>query len=255
MPRIRSLAWVAPLVVVAGAVLRGGREVASGGDEPAPSTTAVAAPAGERGAPAPTTTEVTSPPGQPDPTTTVAPLGTDVAMVGDSLTEGVQDDMARLAPRFGFTLAIDGLQGRRIEGGLEPLDRLAPGRDLVVVALGTNDAQPGLTIDQARELIDQAMASVGDQTPVLWVNVFRTDSGAAAAAADRFDLALDMAVSRHPNLTVADWASHVRTRPDLRARDGIHLTTDGYLDRAEWLATAVADRLHLPAPPGAITVR
>jgi lysophospholipase L1-like esterase len=186
--------------------------------------------------------------GDPASTTTLAPLGTNVAVVGDSLTLGIEDQLRAEAKQFGFTTKMDAVQGRDIDGSMSAIKRLAPGRDLVVLALGTNDARKGLTTADATSRIDEALNAVGEDVPVLWVNVYRGDSKSSSAAADVFDRALALEAFNHPNLTVVDWDSFIKDHVGLVGADHIHLTSAGYDVRAAWLADAIANRLHLPPP-------
>ena len=190
--------------------------------------------------------------GSPGPTTattaaTLPPLGTKVAIVGDSLTDGIKTRITPFAARLGFDAKIDAQTGRDIEAGLSPLKKIVTGRDLVVVALGTNDARSGLTAAEADTRIDEMMA-LATGKPVLWVNIYRSDTKGTMAAADLFDQQLDAATSRYPNLTVLDWSSYIQSRPELMGDDHIHLTSDGYVARAEWLARQIAAGLRLPNP-------
>jgi hypothetical protein len=183
----------------------------------------------------------------PTTTTTLPPLGTKVAIVGDSLTDGIKTRITPFATRLGFDAKIDAQTGRDIEAGLSPLKKIVTGRDLVVVALGTNDARSGLTATEADTRIDEMMA-LATGKPVLWVNIYRSDTKATMAAADLFDQQLAAATSRYPNLTVLDWSSYIKSRPELMGDDHIHLTSDGYVARAEWLARQIAVGLRLPNP-------
>jgi GDSL-like Lipase/Acylhydrolase family len=191
----------------------------------------------------------TSTPGPTVATTTVSlpPLGTKVAIVGDSLTEGVRTRITPFAARYGFDAKIDAENGRAIEAGLSPLKKIVTGRDLVMVALGTNDARGGLTAADADKRIDEVMAEVPG-VPVLWVNIYRGDTKGTMAAAELFDQRLTAATSRYQNLTVLDWSSYIQSRPELQGDDHIHLTSDGYVARAEWMARQIATGLRLPLP-------
>jgi hypothetical protein len=194
----------------------------------------------------------TSVAGSPGPTTattteTLPPLGTKVAIVGDSLTDGIKTRITPFAARLGFDAKIDAQTGRDIEAGLSPLKKIVTGRDLVVVALGTNDARSGLTAAEADTRIDEMMALAAGK-PVLWVNIYRSDTKGTMAAADLFDQQLAAATNRYPNLTVLDWSSYIQSRPELMGADHIHLTSDGYVARAEWLALQIAAGLRLPNP-------
>ncbi len=254
MPRVpRPPRWLwTSLAVVACAALFGGISMVAGraatvssgltpvedtGSPPPEPTTSGATDDSVMDALAPTTT-----------TTRPAPLGTKVAIVGDSLTEGVRTRLPPLATRYGFDVKIDAQSGRDIAAGVTPLTKVKADRDLVVVALGTNDARASLTVEAAQARIGQMLAVVGDKTPVLWVNIYRQDTKDATAAARRFDLALDAEAAVRPNLTVLDWSSYIQGRKDLLGKDGIHLTSAGYDDRAAWLARAIADELRLPMP-------
>jgi lysophospholipase L1-like esterase len=212
---------------------------------------AVVAVPGSTGAP-----DVSSVPGAPssapDPgvattTASLPPLGTKVAIVGDSLTEGVRTRITPFATRYGFDAKIDAQNGRDIEAGLSPLKKIVTGQNLVMVALGTNDARSGLTAADADKRIDEVMAQVGG-LPVLWVNIYRSDTKGTMAAAALFDQHLTAATSRYRNLTVLDWSSYIQSRPELEGEDHIHLTSDGYLARAEWMARQIAIGLRLPLP-------
>ncbi len=175
------------------------------------------------------------------------PLGTKVAIVGDSLTVGVRSRITPFAARYGFDAKIDAETGRDIEAGLSSLKKIVTGRDLVVVALGTNDARSGLTAAEANTRIDEMMAQVTGK-PVLWINIYRSDTKGTLAAADLFDQQLRSAASRYSNLTVLDWSSYIQSRPELIGEDHIHLTSDGYVARAAWMARQIAAGLRLPLP-------
>jgi lysophospholipase L1-like esterase len=183
------------------------------------------------------------------PAVPLTPLGTKVAIVGDSLTEGLSTRLPPLAKRYGFDLALDAQNGRNIEGGLAPLKKIVSGRDLVVVALGTNDARADLTVTDAENRIEQMLALIDARTPVMWVNIYRNDTKSTSAAAARFDDALQLVADSHPNLTVLDWSAYIQLHPELMGGDHIHLTASGYDERAAWLAEAIAAELRLPPAP------
>jgi hypothetical protein len=258
MPSVpRPPRWLSiGLAVVTCAALFGGISVVAGRAATAPTTVPSSGAATAAGATAPSSTATTRPapftgsraPAPTTSTTAPVPLGTKVAIVGDSLTEGLRTRLPPLAASYGFEVKIDAKQGRDIAAGLAPLTKLEPDRDLVVVALGTNDARADLTVEVAQARIEQMLAVVGPKTPVVWVNIYRSDTKDAAVAARRFDLALDAEAAVRPNLTVLDWSSYIQDRKKLMGADGIHLTSAGYDDRAAWLARAIADELRLPAP-------
>jgi lysophospholipase L1-like esterase len=256
VPHLPRWLWTS-LAIVACAALFGGISMVAGR---AATVSPSREPAVATGSQAPTSTTTTTSTGRPvagvlGPTTTTtttrpAPRGTKVAIVGDSLTEGIRTRLPPLATQYGFDLKIDAQSGRDIAAGMTPLTKIKTDRDLVVVALGTNDARASLTVEAAQARIEQMLAVVGDKTPVLWVNIYRQDTKDASTAARRFDLALDAEAAVRPNLTVLDWSSYIQGRKDLLGKDGIHLTSAGYDDRAAWLARAIADELRLPSAAG-----
>jgi lysophospholipase L1-like esterase len=209
--------------------------------------TAACAEAGDGGSAIATTSAAGSP-----PSTTYQPVLGRVVVVGDSLTVGVEENLRKLADLHGFTLDLSAQNGRQIPAGVAELERLdAPGADLVVIALGTNDAaQPGFTRQTADTLIDEAMAATGD-APVLWMNVWRDPRTPAGAKAAEFNEELVAAEARHSNLTTLDWASYVDDNPEIIDADGIHHTWEGYVARSRWMRDQIVAALEgdpVPAP-------
>jgi lysophospholipase L1-like esterase len=189
---------------------------------------------------------------------TYEPVAGRVVVVGDSLTVGAEENLRELADLHGFTMDLSAQNGRQIPAGVEELRRLdAPSADLVMIALGTNDAaQPDFDRQVAATLIDEAMAAAGD-APVLWMNVWRDPRTPAGAKAAEFNEALVAAQGRHPNLTALDWASYVDDNPEIIAADGIHHTWEGYVARSRWMRDEIVSRLRWRSPaataPGATT--
>lgn len=165
-----------------------------------------------------------------------------IALVGDSLTVGEFTTLPAGAAERGLRLDISAQIGRQIPEGVDELRRLA-GRDLVVVALGTNDARVGLTGEAADALIDQTLVVAGAATPVMWLTVYRGPASPEGPAVEVFNAALARAVQRHPNLVLADWAGVVRSQPALLAADQVHLTEAGYATRSRWLVHHMASLL------------
>jgi len=178
------------------------------------------------------------------PSTTYQPVAGRVVVVGDSLTVGAEENLRKLADLHGFTLDLSAQNGRQIPAGVAELQRLdAPTADLVMIALGTNDAaQPGFTRPAADALIDEAMAATGN-APVLWMNVWRDPQTPAGAKAAEFNEELVAAQDRYPNLAALDWASYVDDNPEIIDADGIHHTWEGYIARSRWMRDQIVSRL------------
>ena len=166
-----------------------------------------------------------------------------VVLTGDSLTVGVSLTLPELARARGIDLHMGGEAGRRIADGVAELPLMLAHRDLVIVALGTNDTSDGLDAEQLDARIDSLLAVTGPDIPVIWVSVYRRDSEGAGAAAERFNDALRRATDRHANLSVADWWSYITLHQAMVGIDGIHLTTEGYAARTAWLLRQMAARL------------
>jgi lysophospholipase L1-like esterase len=163
-----------------------------------------------------------------------------VGMVGDSLTEGIQAALPALAQAQGLQIQIDAERGREAQGSASLVQNVATGKDVMVVALGTNDSRKGLSVAEATKFIDEIMLQVGADQRVLWVNVVRQDSKATVAASANFDQALTKAAERFQNLSVLDWAGYVQAHKTVMAGDKIHLTDKGYEERAQWMIDQIA---------------
>jgi lysophospholipase L1-like esterase len=91
--------------------------------------------------------------------------------------------------------------------------------DVVVVALGNNDAGNPATFGQR---IDGVMQAIGPVPRVIWVNL-RTFASWVPAMNQQ----LVLAPSRWPNLQIADWNSIATPNPGFVYGDGLHLTPAG----------------------------
>jgi lysophospholipase L1-like esterase len=163
-----------------------------------------------------------------------------VGIVGDSLTEGIQAALPALGQEKGLQFQIDALRGREAQGAAPLVQKVASGKDIMVVALGTNDARKGLSVAEATKLIDEIMLQAAADQRVMWVNAVREDSKATIAAAGNFNKALTQAAERFENLTILDWAAYVQAHKAVMAGDRIHLTDKGYEERAKWTVDQIA---------------
>lgn len=174
----------------------------------------------------------------PTPTTPGGPTPVSaggVYVIGDSLTVGADQNGLNLP---GAT--IDATNGLTTAAGISRLSAAdLESIQTVVVALGTNDAGASKAAYGAQ--IDLMMETIGADKNVIWINVDASAS-ALTAAANGVNPALEEAKSRHSNLVVADWHTHIDSQPDpasLRASDGVHYTPEGYELRAAWMTTVI----------------
>jgi len=116
--------------------------------------------------------------------------------------------------------------------------------DAYVIDLGINDtSQPGTptTIGYAAygQKIDWLLDQLTSSVPVVWSNLpCAIEPAKLAAACATVNDALAAARSRHPNLTVADWAATANSHPDWIT--GIHYTSRGFVEYARLVARTLA---------------
>lgn len=172
-----------------------------------------------------------------DASTTAAPslLGTSmsgrrVVAVGDSLLESVSQALSnRLAPA---EIEIDAEQSRPVEGGVSPLRDLVDGdADIVVVALGTNNVNPGFEFEGYVEAVADEAAGAAC---VIWVNVQEFRPGLETVN----DVIHEVAAER--GFDVVEW-SQVAGESELHAGDGYHLSPAGQSAYADLIADGVRD--------------
>jgi len=180
------------------------------------------------------------------PTRTRAEGGT-LLVIGDSLTWGTAyRGFGNVTPQLKALgtfdrVVIDGVFARNISGpagtrrnGVKTYkkllkDGLRP--SAVIIALGSNDIQHSAKPAFHEALIRELLEVIGD-TPVVWINVLRTDATFYPRRSAMFNALLARLAPEYPNLTVVDWASMIAQNPKWFAFDKLHLTPVGYRARA-----------------------
>lgn len=143
-----------------------------------------------------------------------------VVVVGDSLTVESRSFLQLLAEKSGLTIQIDAVSGRKTSGGATALKKLEiPLGATIVVALGTNDSNNELTF---RSFIDEFMAHVPSESPVVWLTSYRKKP------LDNVALALREAQLSYPRLSVADWSVLLASHKDWIGSDNVHYSPAGY---------------------------
>lgn len=192
-------------------------------------------------------------------------------VLGDSLTWGTNyRGFGNVTPKLkavGYfnTIVVDGVFARNISGpagtsrnGVKTVKRLSTTGlrpNAAIIALGSNDLQhsgdPAFYERRIRELLDL----VGN-IPIVWFNVWRTDSAFYPSRSSTFNATLVEVVADYPNVTIADWASIVVANPKLMAFDGLHLQPVGYRLRAQMYVEATQMLIGAlnPLPPTTTTV-
>jgi hypothetical protein len=151
-------------------------------------------------------------------------------VIGDSVLLGARDAIA--ARQTGWSVTVWAQEGLSTLGAasLITASRRVIG-DVVVVALGNNDAGNPQTFGQR---IDGVMTAIGPVGRVIWVNLRNFASWVPA-----MDQQLTLATTRWPNLQIADWNTLASPNPALVFGDGLHLTPPGQAAMAQLIGQAI----------------
>jgi lysophospholipase L1-like esterase len=160
------------------------------------------------------------------------PTGVDprLFVIGDSVLLGAQN--AIVAREAGWQVTVYAQEALSTLGAASVVTahKAAIG-DLVVVALGNNDAGNPTTFGHR---IDGVMQAIGPVRRVVWINLRQFASWTPA-----MNQQLTAATARWPNLVVADWSARATPNPGLVYADGLHLTPAGQAAMAELIAEQV----------------
>jgi lysophospholipase L1-like esterase len=179
--------------------------------------------------------------------TTATPDLTRVLVLGDSNTVLAQQDVEGALRAAGLEPTVSALAGY----GLKDLDfwlaelpaLLADDPDLVVVALGTNDALDAADAAAFRERLDRMMAALGER-PVVWVAHHEGRPEPEGANARTVNAAVREAPVRWPALTVLDLAPLLAADPSPIDVDDVHFSEAGRPWFAQQLAAAASAAAH-----------
>ena len=161
------------------------------------------------------------------------PAGVDprLFVIGDSVLLGAENAIA--AREAGWQVAVYAQEGLSTLGAASVITaHKASIGDLVVVALGNNDAGNPQTFGHR---IDGVMQAIGPIRRVVWVNLRQFASWTPA-----MNLQLVAATARWPNLVIADWNGRATPNPGLVYGDGLHLTPAGQAAMAALVAEQVS---------------
>ncbi len=161
--------------------------------------------------------------------TTTAPGNRNLTMIGDSLTVGTNSYV--LKSTHGFNWNLDGKSGRTLKEAKPLIAAAAPKTDVFVIALGTNDCASPVTDSELERRIFTAMSAT-DGLPTSFVTL--GERGKIAECATRFNKLVRSIAATIPTMTVLDWQTYLGDRINVYEQDDIHLTADGYRERAGW---------------------
>ena len=189
---------------------------------------------------------------------------TRVAVVGDSLTMQASWAIDERLGEDGHLVAVSGENGATIGQRYDQVISYTGlgGAEVVVVALGTNNAyyvtvdderriDLADTIDDLDRVVHDALLGPPDRTwdvstrCLVWVNV-RDDTTGFTLDAQAPPLNAEIAsraaaeTEAGRQMLVADWATRSRDQDDWFVADGVHLTEEGQRAYADLIAEAVA---------------
>jgi lysophospholipase L1-like esterase len=177
-----------------------------------------------------------------------APSPGHLLVVGDSLAEGTEGQLAQLLPAW--QIETSAFQGRHTDDGVADITSRSNLPGVIVVSLGTND-NPSATATFASE-VERVLDAAGPSRCVLWANIARPPYAGVSYAG--FNRVLERLSFSRPNLTVIDWARITHGQAGLLGSDGVHATSEGYAVRAQAIASAIASCGGVQASGGATGV-
>ena len=164
-----------------------------------------------------------------------------VAMIGDSITVGSEDELRAAFESVGYPdVEIDAESGRRmvstgaVSSGLDGVaEVLEAGElpDLWVIALGSNDIG-AYRPEEFPAVIGELLAAVPADAPVVWVDCYVSNYEGESAA---FGASLREVLAERGNATVVDWATVAHQ--DGVLTDNVHPSGFG---RAEFARRVIA---------------
>ncbi len=162
----------------------------------------------------------------PEPTEKPAPER--VTFVGDSIMVAAEPELLKLAP----DVVVDAKVGRQLVEAMDILRRLErEGKlyDTVVIGLGSNLP---FTVEEGSEVLD----FLGEDRTIYWVNTF----GRYLDWQDEVNGTISELGEIYDNVTVLDWSAVAPDNPEwIRSDDGIHLTPEGTVGYAAFVAESI----------------
>jgi lysophospholipase L1-like esterase len=155
-------------------------------------------------------------------------------VVGDSLAEGTRPYIPQELP--GWRIRQSTKVSRHAAEGDDVMRRYGDRLPRVIHAsLGTNDDPRD--VDGFRSAIRAVMRVAGADRCVVWANIVRPPY--AGVGYRGYNRALADEDARRDNLLVLNWKRMVHRHPEWLARDGVHVSAEGYAARARATARLV----------------
>jgi lysophospholipase L1-like esterase len=176
-----------------------------------------------------------------------------IVMIGDSITVGAATALDEQFAQLGFddVMVVAQSSKRMVEtsgdntSGAEitrfvTQNQQRPGPEqLWVIALGTNDIGKYDDVTEIVSVIDEVLAPIPPDAPLIWVNTYLE---ANQDGADEVNAAIELVVAARGNATVGRW-SDIAPAEGVLSGDGIHPCNDGAVVFASLVTTTVQNFL------------
>ena len=176
-----------------------------------------------------------------------------IVMIGDSITVGATPHLEERFAAMGFDdVAISAQNSKRIgmsfgdnASGADIASFVAAAREgdpahtLWVIALGTNDAGQYDGSDEVATVVDEVLAAVPTEAPVIWIDTYFEDR---LDGSEMVNAAIEQQLRERGNATIGRW-SVIAPSDGVLVSDGVHTTDGGAVVFADLVATTVADFL------------
>lgn len=176
-----------------------------------------------------------------------------LAHIGDSISVASQDALMTMLTTAGFKDPVVNAEvGRRIEvpGGLlgttsgaEIVDYLAASPsppNVWIIALGTNDLGQYPDAAAYQAVVEQMLARIAPDAPLVWINTFAADR---LPDAERFNQVLQTVVTARGNAVIGDWNQQCTATQGGILSDGIHPNDRGVVAFVDTVKTALTELL------------
>lgn len=176
-----------------------------------------------------------------------------VVMIGDSITVGSTPLLDEQLRQLGFAeVTISAQTGKRMDVSFgsnasgSSIARFVAGdqngsaaETLWIVALGTNDIGQYSSDDEIESAIDEVLAPIPDNAPLVWINTYFRDRVEGTIAVNE---AIERRLVERGNATIGRW-SEVAPNDGILRSDGVHPGDDGAKVFAQFVTLTVADFL------------
>lgn len=169
--------------------------------------------------------------------------GDKVTVIGDSISEGAKSEFEKqlsgvdVHAKVSKHFATDAADAQGGPGGLKILTQLKTAselREIVVFALGTNDA------NLSKEKIEEAVDLVGKKTHIVFVTNYDKDNPDKYKSNNNLFREVE---SEKENVIVADWEGFAKTDPAKYMSDNVHPNNEGQAAFVETIIDAIKAKM------------